>query len=797
MVRGELRVQGEIIRDFAHRIESVESSEHQLNAVILAEIRDSQNAQADQIQVLIENIRHTSEESRTNYNSMGHILQRVRHLEETTARPPEAPDEVVVAIDPRVEELAQMVERQGQQLHLVQESFKREDQGVTRRPGQREPFGGNNLSRIERTSTGDSPVGSDAVFDEVEQPMARSALGAHDVTQADVMATMMVDVTQKLAETMNKGFGMVLSQIRTSVGAGGGDDGGSDGDDDEDDPPDPRIRSRRSKPKASKEDDESSEGGRPFNRPRTVDYYASKRKERESSDKSLYDFVSKDRLLRLMDANEKIGQGTKKVIQEGSSNVTEIVTTNKEHLTIDKYFLGGHPPDTLDVFRFLSMYEENVRKEPSGQLLLSKFIRLEYLTILEHSITTHKQGRFRHHYILMKANGGHIYREGSQAMTNSALAEVITYVASPKSRYRTYMVLTRSVFPHRNWKKFASVDYIQLNLRGYLHEWLAFRARFESLLDLLKHVRRHLPAFYMRRQHEDGLLDFMFKTSPCPKWMYMVLKEAKEGEGKHQIKDKDDWETIMQKLEDTLEYWADLYDQTEDANQRMLGRGKLDLDFRPPYEIEVGARREERERSKVHAVSDQEGEIELDPRVTFQLPEWEDEDFDDGGFEDGEVGDDDDEGYNTAPESRREEKASEVFESAVHKELRRDEDALLQGIHSYTESSLKQMESVVHKGKNVCWSFAEGKCAFEAEGRPCRFSHEPEDVQAYRLARTMGPKLIQGAVQKLQLKMTPGKVGSATSPGPRATSPGVRPPFRDGRTPATHGRRSSYPPKRA
>ena len=80
---------------------------------------------------------------------------------------------------------------------------------------------------------------------------------------------------------------------------------------------------------------------------------------------------------------------------------------------------------------------------------------------------------------------------------------------------------------------------------GTLHEWLAFRARFESLLDLLKHVRRHLPAFYMRKQHEDGLLDFMFKTSPCPQWMYMVLKEAKEVEGKHQIKDKDDWETIM------------------------------------------------------------------------------------------------------------------------------------------------------------------------------------------------------------------------------------------------------------
>jgi hypothetical protein len=231
--------------------------------VILAEIRDSQNVQAGQIQVLIESVRHDSEESHTNYNTMGHLLQRVRHLEEANARPPAAPDEVVITLDPRVEELAKMVGHQGQQLHLVQESFKREDHGVTRRPGQQQAFGGNNLSGIERAPDGDSPVGSDEIFDEAEPTLVRSALGAQDVTQVEIIGDIIAAMGQKLAETLNKTLGKVLDRVSTGGGPGGN---GGDGSDD-DDPPDPRDRPRRGKPRSRKEDDESSEGGEPFRRP--------------------------------------------------------------------------------------------------------------------------------------------------------------------------------------------------------------------------------------------------------------------------------------------------------------------------------------------------------------------------------------------------------------------------------------------------------------------------------------------------------------------------------------------------
>ena len=676
----------------------------------------------------------------------------------------------------------------------MEKSIERADQDVTRRKGQKEAFAGNNLSRIEPVPEGDSPVGSEEIFGEAEPTLVRSALGAPDVSQAEIIGDMIAEMGQKLAETLNKTLGRVLDRIGPAGAPGGG--GGDDGDDD--DPPDPRDRSRRGKTKSFKEDDESSEGGEPFRRPLTTDFYEGRGGDPDRGDKSAFDFGSKDRLLRLMDANEKLGAGTKRVSQDGLGNLTEFVTTSREHLTIDKYFLGGHPPDTYDLFRFMTMYEENIRKEPTGQLLLSKFIRLEYLTILEHNIIRHKTGRFRHHYILMQNNGGHIYREGSQAMPNSALAEVITYVASPRSRYQTYQMLCRSVFPYKNWEKYTSMDYIQSHLRGFLHEWLAFRSRFESYLDLMKHVRKHLPPFYMRKQQEDGLLDFMIKTSPCPKWMYMVLKEAKEGERKNKIKDKDDWDVIMQKLEDMLEYLADQYDRAEDTNQRFLSRGRHDYEYRAPYEVEVGARRKERERSRVNAVADHVGDAEGDPHVTFQLPEWQDEDFEETEPEDeGPDREVEEDGYDTAPETHHAERTREVYESAVHRELREDEDAYLRGLKHYEETCLKQMESVVHKGRNVCWSFADtGKCAFESEGKTCRFSHEPQDVERYKLAKSLGPKIVKEGFGRIQLKMNPGRVGSATSPGPRGTSPGARPPFRDGRTPATHGRRSSYPPKR-
>ena len=81
--------------------------------------------------------------------------------------------------------------------------------------------------------------------------------------------------------------------------------------------------------------------------------------------------------------------------------------------------------------------------------------------------------------------------------------------------------------------------------------------------------------------------------------------------------------------------------------------------------------------------------------MTFQLPEWQDEDFDEEDQED----EDDEEGYNTASEYQHEPRLRAEPQSDVQRELRNDEDVILD---QFSETCLKQMESSVHKGKNVC-----------------------------------------------------------------------------------------------
>jgi hypothetical protein len=235
---------------------------------------------------LIDNQTRTAELSHTNNDALGHILQRISKLEKAGERPEAAPDEPAVILDSRMGAVAGAGNRQSQQLHLVEKSIMRVDHDVTRRPGQQQAFGGNNLSGIERAPDGDSPVGSDEIFDVIDPALVRSALGAHDMSQVDVLGSMIVEMGERLADTLNRTLTNALGRVNT--GTGGAGDGDGDGSDDGD-PPDPRGRSKRGKPRSHEGDDESYEG---------------RGRDSDQGEKSAFDFRSKDRLLRLMDANE-------------------------------------------------------------------------------------------------------------------------------------------------------------------------------------------------------------------------------------------------------------------------------------------------------------------------------------------------------------------------------------------------------------------------------------------------------------------------------------------------------------
>ena len=492
------------------------------------------------------------------------------------------------------------------------------------------------------------------------------------------------------------------------------------------------------------------------------------------------DFAGRGRLSRLMDEQEEAGNNA---TNRGSANAPSSYNLSPE-LTIDKYFLGGSPPNTQDLFMFLSRYEEHNRKERVGTMLLAKFISIDYLRVLESEIYRHRRGRFRSEYTTLLKSNGRIFEAGKQMLTNSVLTDVITYVASPKTRSKTLRMLRRSVFPAKHWGKFQKVEYLKSHLDQYLYDWIAYRTRFELLLDLLRHAKDFLPTFVLRKEKQHGLLDYMIKCSPNPKYMYGILQEGREGQIKGKISDRDSWDVINVKLIDILRRWVDMQENAEDANQRMLGYNR-DEDMLPPVEVEIGLRRAERDREGLHAVVDYRQDSDEDEEATWDPPqEYEPAE---GDPEVGESG-----GYKTAPEDQP--------ESHVEKQLRVHEDGQLDQLNEETlfrEEVLMKLDSVVNPGRGVCWSFADtGKCALEGTGKPCRFSHEPADVEHYKALKLLGPSRLKEAHARVQLRLGPGRVGSATSPGPRSTSPGVRPPFRDGKTPATSGRRSSYPPKK-
>ena len=99
-----------------------------------------------------------------------------------------------------------------------------------------------------------------------------------------------------------------------------------------------------------------------------------------------------------MDEKEVVEGVSRNEGRHGLSGIADLSNV-RDLLTIDDYSLEGSPPDTQDLFNFLSMYEENARKEPKGKLLLGKFIPFDYLRALEYEIIQEKRGRFRHHYL--------------------------------------------------------------------------------------------------------------------------------------------------------------------------------------------------------------------------------------------------------------------------------------------------------------------------------------------------------------------------------------------------------------
>ena len=305
--------------------------------------------------------------------------------------------------------------------------------------------------------------------------------------------------------------------------------------------------------------------------------------------------------------------------------------------------------------------------------------------------------------------------DGRQAMTNSALVEVITFVASPINKAQTLDVLGRSVFPAAHWEDFLNQEYLAAHLRQFLYDWISYRSRFELLLDLLVHAKEHLPTFIMGKQYGDGLMDYMIKVCPSPRFMYRVLQEAKEGPGKRRIKDKDTWDAINDKLIEELKATVQTQETYIEVQRRNANYGRPKIEMRPPHIMQARHHRPEREGSEGNSRQGRGYGGFSDRSMSAVNKDCEAEDQ--GGYE-------------TAPEEQHE--AADSSHEGEHECCPQGDE----GEHKY----LYGIPSVVHESKQVCYSFAmSGECVFEARGEACRFSHAGKDVERFQAVHLLGP----------------------------------------------------------
>ena len=126
-------------------------------------------------------------------------------------------------------------------------------------------------------------------------------------------------------------------------------------------------------------------------------------------------FEGRGRLNKLMDERDD----THRTRSTGGPVAVPSSYNLTQELTIEKFFLGGNPPTTQDLFMFLTRYEDHLRKERVGTLYLAKFISLDYLRVLETEIKRHRRGRFREEYATL-GERCRILDSGKQMISNSA-----------------------------------------------------------------------------------------------------------------------------------------------------------------------------------------------------------------------------------------------------------------------------------------------------------------------------------------------------------------------------------------
>ena len=428
-------------------------------------------------------------------------------------------------------------------------------------------------------------------------------------------------------------------------------------------------------------------------------------------------------------------------------------------LTEKDLFLAGNPPDFHAAVLFIQKVD---RKQTSQRTAIKTagHINEPYLKTLETTIEKNKGNRFASQKDVLRSarSGGKILWKGVQLLTNAKLMEVIIWDIRPKTQYQLEQIMLRSVFPADAWPKFQTEEAIRKDLRGYMYSWIAFVTNFEILLDMLTHSKRFFPKYLFKKHGNEGLIDQMFKHTPCPKFSYRVLRR---GIPEDKRSDSMSWQEFLDAYVTALEKQVKDIDAAQNATHRFSDN--TDRKCLPPMQYEKRQQYAERNSSGNHnmkGISEplQQSDEQEEPDVHSDVQDEYDDDVDEGHYRTAE---------DTDGVQRELADEEEQFQSEIDEDLAPTGDEF---------DFLRGLASILPGKVQVCFSYANnGKCAKEEKDGigTCRYSHDPRDVQRFHEAKKAGPDNYQ---KRTSVHFGQGKSGSSSA-GPSGNSGGIRAPF--------------------
>ena len=424
--------------------------------------------------------------------------------------------------------------------------------------------------------------------------------------------------------------------------------------------------------------------------------------------------------------------------QRSRRHVGSEVLTLKNLPTMKDLYL-----DTLSVpnlLRFMQKYQ-TLQQNFHEPLKIANYFKN---TILNRVENVARRGKFKD-----KLRRKGILCNGRQRLSNSQIWSVIKCIVAPKNVEEMKDILRVSVFDVEKFSQYKSESYIHSNFEEYFNELVNYDKQFLAMLDLAtgtKVAKEALPhqvngGSGKFGQKEKGLVQYYLQGHPNPDFAWRMYTRHSKERDRLAVRTFDDFRDLYFKCLERLEEMI----RVEKLSANTFGKDADNSGAKPPKDVRKQHRFRRGSRHHVNAIEEEE-----DGKVLSESP----------GSDDSE-----DDVRESSEIENIEEEETEMKRESIEAETNAkeaDEDQWLHGM------------SFDPKGKRppVCFKFADtGACEY---GTKCAYSHNIEDVKAYKAAKLLGPARVSNISSQFSQRASDGRKDSS---GPNKNQSGTRKVF--------------------